>query len=470
MGYQSIDKKKALKLFQGALVAAHDFAADGSAEKQFGEKQENELRARVGRQPKLSPGLQLQADVARSIVLLEPKRSEQVLEQIDPAARRPVLAIMLSQQLNEEEWDKARETINRITLQGEMPYDGAVRLMETLKPTQSAELTQLFLSALGSYRSHAPHPQIKDEFTTMLTHYWRRLPRDMVREAVDEVLKQAADDDKKFDFSAPSAKGTPTANSLYECRLLQLMPMLGEFDPSAARSYQEKYPALASGNLPDSAPSPVPKGAQFRPSPGSGIMLAAAETPAAQSVAAVADAGHEDEAMSQAASIADLNLRAQTYEYIARANAKQHASTAGHAIEKMLDAAGKLDPDQAFPFYVSAAEIYEEMSETEDAKNSIERGLAVAEELLKSDSDDDDPNTALKAFWPSTNAYCKLLREAVRISPPWAISLLRTIQDPEVRVSAETALAGGWLAAPIGPSTIMTSKKGNSSSFLSGRE
>jgi hypothetical protein len=440
-----------------------------AAEKQFGEKQQNELMARITRHPAVSPALQLQSDIARSIVLIEPRQSKQVLEQIDPAARRPVLSIILSQQLNEKQFDKARETLNRLALEDEIPYDAATRLMETLKPSQSAELTQLFLAALGSYRSHAPHPQMNDEFTAMLTHYWRRLPQDAVRQAVDEVLKQAGDDVQKSDFSALSAKGAPTATSLYEWRLLQLMPMLREFDPSAAKSFQEKYPSLASGNLSDSEPS-APKGPQFRPSPGSGIMLAAAEAPAAQKAAAAADAGHEDEAMSQAANIRDPNLRAQTYEYIARVSAKEHSSKAGHAIDKMLDAAGKLDPDQAFPFYVSAAEIYEEIGETEGAKSSIERGLDVAQELLKSDSDDDDPNTALKAFWPSTNAYCKLLREAARISPPWAISLLRTIQDPEVRVSAETALAGGWLGAPIGPSTTMTSKKGSSSFSLSGRK
>jgi hypothetical protein len=94
----------------------------------------------------------------------------------------------------------------------------------------------------------------------------------------------------------------------------------------------------------------------------------------------------------------------------------------------------------------------------------------LAGKLYAVDSDDDDPNTALKAFWPSTNAYCVLLREAARISPPWAISLLPSIKDPEIRVAAETALAGGWLDAPIGPNTIMTTKKNSNSISFPGRE
>jgi hypothetical protein len=465
IAYQSIDRKKALDLFQSALVIARAFGEDGAVERQG-----NDMLVRITGRPALSPGARLQADIARPIVLLEPKRADQVIRKVNPTARGPVLAAMLSQQENEKQFNKALETLRRLAAEDEMPYGAATRVMDALKPEQSGELIQLFLVALESYRDHAPHSQLMDEFPAMLVHLWKRLPRDAAQQAVDEILKQAAEADEKVNFSTPSADGTATTNLLYEYRLLQVMPMLGEFDPSAARSYREKYPALASGNPPDFISPPAPGAAPFRPSAGYSIMLGAAETPAAQKAATAADAGHGDEAMSQAASIPDLNLRAQTYEHIARVSAKKQASTAAKAIERMLDAAGKLLPDEAFAFYVSAARIYEEMDEMGDAKKSIETGLGVADKVLRADSDDDDPNTALKAFWPSTNAYCELLREAARISPAWAISLLQTIEDPEVRVSAETALAGGWLGAPIGPSTMMTAKKGNNSTFLSGRE
>jgi len=110
------------------------------------------------------------------------------------------------------------------------------------------------------------------------------------------------------------------------------------------------------------------------------------------------------------------------------------------------------------------------MDQLDDAKKSIEQGMSVAGKLYQSDSDQDDPNTALKAFWPSTNAYCALLRQAARISHPWAISLLKDIKDPEIKVAAETALAGGLLNAPLGPSTITTTKKNSNSMSLSGRD
>jgi hypothetical protein len=96
--------------------------------------------------------------------------------------------------------------------------------------------------------------------------------------------------------------------------------------------------------------------------------------------------------------------------------------------------------------------------------------LKVAGKLYEKDSDEDDPNTALKAFWPSTNAYCTMVRQAAGISRAWAISLLQSIKDPEIKVAAETALAGGWLQSPTGPSTIMTTKKTSNSMSLGSRD
>jgi hypothetical protein len=96
--------------------------------------------------------------------------------------------------------------------------------------------------------------------------------------------------------------------------------------------------------------------------------------------------------------------------------------------------------------------------------------LKVAGKLYEKDSDEDDPNTALKAFWPSTNAYCTMIRQAAGISQTWAISLLQSIKDPEIKVAAETSLAGGWLQSPAGPSTIMTTKKTSNSISLGSRD
>jgi hypothetical protein len=467
IAYQAKDRAKSLELFEAALASARLIHEDSSAT-DSASKAASWLNAR----PILPPGIQLQADIARSIVLLEPGRTDEIIEQIDPAARSSVLIALLAQQQKDKQFDRAMQTLNRLAAQDEMPYEYAVRLMETLKPEQSAELIGLFLAALRSYHDHAPHSQFRDEFAVMLSRCWKRLPHETVRQAIDEILQQASQADEKGNYSVGSSKGSASFGSLYEYRLSQVLPVLRELDPSAAQRYLEKYPALTASQIANDAPASVAStGPKFHPSAGYGsVMLSMTEMSSAQKLAAEAEKGHADEALAEAGGIADVNLRAQVYEYIARLSAQKQERVAAEALEDMLEAAGKLEPRETLRYYTSAADIYLQMHDMDAAKKTIETGLGLAGKLYAVDSDDDDPNTALKAFWPSTNAYCVLLREAARISPPWAISLLPDIKDPEIRVAAETALAGGWLDAPIGPNTIMTTKKNSNSISFRGRE
>src|SRR5262245_8283925 len=139
MAYQTSDRAKALDLFERALTSSRAIREDGSAGKSA-----NDPMLLLTGHPPLSPGLRLQAGIARSIVLLDPKRGDQIVEQIDPAARGDVLESLLVHQEKEKHFDEALETLKRITVQYEMPYDEAMRLMDNLKPGQSGDLMQLF--------------------------------------------------------------------------------------------------------------------------------------------------------------------------------------------------------------------------------------------------------------------------------------------------------------------------------------
>ena len=469
--YQPIDKTKALDLFHTALIAAHAANQIGSAG-----KPPSSDRLRLSG-PSLPPGLLLERDIARSIVLLEPKRTDETIQQIDPAIRTAILISLLASQQKEKQFDQAMQTLNRISAESEVPYQQAMWLMADLKPAQSGELMQLFLTALASYRNHAPHLQIRDAFPTMVSRFWQRLPKEIVTQAIDEILTQAAEDKGSVNYSVLSGKGGSSMRSLYEYRLSQLMPMLREFDPSAVRKYEEKYPALASGandqggTSAQSDTAGSAKGFQLHPTNNYPSMISSMlEEPAAQKVAAKADSGHLRDAVSDAGNIRDANLRAQIYEYIAKHAVGKQDSAVDDAVENMLHTAEKLQPDEAFPYYGTASEIYIKLNRIDDAKESIDAGLKVASKLYEKDSDEDDPNTALKAFWPSTNAYCTMIRQAAGVSQAWATSLLRGIKDPEIKVAAETALAAGWLQSPTGPSTIMTTKKTSNSTSLSSRD
>jgi hypothetical protein len=178
-------------------------------------------------------------------------------------------------------------------------------------------------------------------------------------------------------------------------------------------------------------------------------------------IAADADV-HPQDALANAQAVPRPNLRAAALEAVARANSKKNASVARSALAKQVDLASQLDLPVQLHNLSDAARLYLDMGETDDAKKTIERGLKAADEMYKQDDNADDPNKALKAYWPSTEAYRSLLRIAGQISPAWALKLAGEISDPEIKVLVQIALAGAWLDVPGGPSTTMSStKKGN---------
>ena len=132
------------------------------------------------------------------------------------------------------------------------------------------------------------------------------------------------------------------------------------------------------------------------------------------------------------------------------------------AVEKMLATANDLEVADRVRYYRVATETYVKIGDSDGAKGTIEKGLGMAAKIYKNDSDSDNPNVALKAFWPSTNAYCGFLRVAERISPAWATTLLREIPDSEIRVAAEVNITLQSLGLPAGQSYVLTTNKNGS--------
>src|SRR5919205_797992 len=87
-----------------------------------------------------------------------------------------------------------------------------------------------------------------------------------------------------------------------------------------------------------------------------------------------------------------------------RASWEMHPSTAHSALEKLVDsdnpeAASKAEDVRA------AADLYRRMGDTDSAKKAVEKAMSLAEKVYRQDTDADDPNKALKAYWPSTQTW-----------------------------------------------------------------
>ncbi len=471
--YQSSDRKKALKLLEDALTATRAIDDD-----------------------KLDTRKRLQEQILQTMVPLAPRRADELLTQVAPEARGTVLRSLLSYYQEQKDTDRAIEVLYRVAQEVEMPYEAAMSLMSGLPPERSADAVHIFNAALASFRDHADENRRGiniggGDFATLVVRNWSRLPKEAVLEAISEILKKAKANDESGNISMASAKGAVAFNSMYEYRLFQVLPVLKQLDESGAKKLLEehqqvqaqlaRYPqGMDSVNPPEdgkqggmggtsfmvnSGGGPGPSGPPRGPGPG----MSPLDMQRASKISADAQA-HPRDALANAATISDPQLRANTLMAIARSAWKENSSVAREALQKALDLVPQLQNIAQLSVVSTAGRLYLQMGETEEAKKTVERGLDVGDKMLKDDSNADDPNKALKAYWPSAEAYRSMLRLAVRISPAWAQERAAEISDPEMKVIAQIAMAGSLLDVPAGSTTIMSdSKKGSNISISTER-
>lgn len=340
-----------------------------------------------------------------------------------------------------------------------------------------------------------------DDFGEFILRNWKRAPAPMVKEGILEVLKRAEESAKQQpagqnQIAMTSDKGSVRFTSDYEYRLFQLLPVLKHVDPDEADSLLKKHedatPLLAK--YPEGAASFMPSensdgaddtaaasgggngsapGAKGPRKPPAGMAFSVGgqmdmkhnmgiqvdELQKAAKIGADA-ADHPQQALANAATIQTKSIRAQALMGIARANVKKNPSVAKEALSKAVDLVPDL-PEPAGQMFImrDAADLYLRMDEIDSAKKIVERGLEFADKAYKDDANADDPNKALKAYWPSTEGYRSMLRVASRISPQWAASLLKDIDDPDVKVTAEAAMALQYMGMSAGRTEVVTAKK-----------
>jgi hypothetical protein len=177
-----------------------------------------------------------------------------------------------------------------------------------------------------------------------------------------------------------------------------------------------------------------------------------------QRIAAEAET-HPQDALANVATLTSPEMKAQALEQIARVTWKKNPSVAKSALKQLVEMLPQMELQQQVMPARAAASLYLQMGEAGEARKAIEKGLESAAKLYKQDTDAEDPNQALKAYWPSAQAYVGLLRVAGEMSPDWALEQLKEVPDEELRALAQIAMASALLGEPQGPVTIMSEKK-----------
>lgn len=471
--YKEIDKKKAIESFEEALSATRAIEDDPRFRRS---------RARIVEQ------------ILDQLIPLAPEKIDDFLAAVDSTGREKVFNSLLRYHNNRKQTEKALETIYRMGQEFEIPYGAAGTIMSNLTPEQSDEMQQLFTTCIASYRDHEHEGMFfgGGDFGSLVAQYYRQVPAVLARQAIDVLLsearKRAKEESEKgqpTSISMSSAKGAIALSSYYDYRLFQLLPALKALDPQEAEKLLKerqdvqtllaKYPEGMSSVAPELGQGERGAGGGRRQTGGASFMVgsggpggAGGGRPAGgpppgpnplemQKMAKlIEDADeHPQDSIANAGTLTSPEMKVQAYLGIARETWKKNSSAARAALGKANESVGKLDPEQQLTSLRDLAGLYESLGDKDESKKVIEKGIASAEKMLKTDTNAEDPNQAPKAYWPSTGAYRSMLALAAKISPTWAVSLLKEIPDEDIKAINQIAIANSLLQTRGGMLEVM---------------
>jgi hypothetical protein len=433
----------------------------------------------------------LQLDIFRALLPISLSDVEERLVQAEPRPRRQSSDIIIARYIEKKQFDKAFDLVQLVTSLDEFPYLAAGRLLDALPAEMNAEKQTLFGSAVASYRAHEHKGAFgtvgESSLTGLVVRFGDSMPPKLALEAIDEILSQARKNEDKFSVTVGGEGGSATFNSNYEYQLFSLLPLLRKLDESGANRLIEENAALkpAMQQYPNGMNSVSPKPAA---TPGQDA------TPPRRTSYSVSDNGNKassEETMRQEmqrrsdlilkqaesdptqaiaqASALPLTIaswmqspRANTLESIARMTMKKQPASARLALADLRKAVTDLPLRDQFKYISSAADIYLQMDDKDKAEDVVSDGLGVAARLLDHDINPDDPNKSLKAWWPSTDAYRRLVEIETKISHPATAKLLQEIKDPDVRALESIMFARALLGQPMKRVTVVEkNKEGN---------
>src|ERR1700751_4459205 len=435
----------------------------------------------------------LQSAALRKLLRLDESTVEQLMPQADPEARAEIQGAMVERAVDRRDFDRALSLLNQIPSDQDYPYAAATQLLLRIPAGHEAEKRAIFVKAMAHDREHSSLGGEGDDLSGMVVRFWRHFPPELVLDAIDQILDHSKTDDTQIAMKASSGPDrTLTMKStiinfdnVYQYRLFELLPVLRELDPSKAEQLSNdpqvqaqlnKYPNGLQSLDPTVRDTPLRKGEEpgmlgvlMTKSPGaSGKVLQdwhSAEIYQRQANEILKQAG--DDPRGAIATAATLPVqaghavpRSETLLSIAQVGGKKNPSASKEALEQMADSLKKVDPAMYGRFglrvgvglrvqycWSDGVQRANNMKDTDLARSLLQEGMEQAERWKGVDGDDNDPNLALKAWWPSVAMFSALLNSAAHISPQTALELIHKFQDPDLVTLFQIRLANDRLGA-----------------------
>jgi hypothetical protein len=457
--------------FDGPMQAAVLFAL-GRTYSQFDQKKSVDLLTRAyevaSRLPNSGPDVfALRLEIIRAVVAKAPNVVERSLPG-EAVLRDFALQGIVQDYVAKKKLATAVQRYENIESDPQV-YTTARELLDAI-PRSNQELTnRVFFHAFREY-SAQQHDQITagkpEDLGSLLVRYYDRPPAQVVLDAVDELLRQAKPENapehsqmRTSTIAAKTKDSTLTFSSFYEFRLFQLLPILEALDPDRAERLladaQSTRALLA--RYPDGQRSIDPSflGQSSTTNYSIVSLNSSASTVISQlesergADAIIRQADTSPELALPRAEAAPLDVRIPALLGIARMYLKRQPSTSTEALAAVLASVKDDSTGRQWRAANEAADLYLQMNDNDSAARACSKASKVILTLYKQDSDPDNPNQAMKLFWPSVHAWRDVLDTSSKISTATTFEVLKEIPDREVQVLEEVMVASAWVDVPL---------------------
>jgi hypothetical protein len=423
----------------------------------------------------------LQESALTHLLIVDEAKVESLLPKAEPDVRATLLSWMVSRATSTKKLDRALELLNRVPPKENFPYGEATQLMLALPAERDTDKQEIFRLAMAADREQHSLVIGGDDFASMIVRFWQHLQPALVLDAIHQVL-DGAQSREGSGVALNATSGTVGFTRERDYRVFELLPILRQLDSDEADNLlkDSQQAQFQLNQFPNGIQSIDPTISDKQAKDGERQGIGGSSGPPDKidqilqaTKAQVEEIGRMAESNPRQAIARATTLpeslgpvwrvefpRAQAYLQIARTLMKKNQSAAKDALEKMAESLKQTaHPYRAMDNWVEGIAISREMDELDLALKLFRSGMEQADKLRRDDADPDDPNIALKFWWPSVSAYWRLVLAVSQFFPQTALEQVREIKDPEILLLLEVRLASKSLGARADHSTTMVHKK-----------
>lgn len=461
MGYQKFDPMKSDKLLENAFTASNELSSTTTGNCWT----QNDESCRVKHW--------LQDKILEEMEKRSPDRALELSAGLEKDFQTAVETRLLRTYLQQKKLEKAKDMLDRLAGEDGYPFAEAAELMQAIPRSRATERSAIFSQALANFRGFNTDLWVDEgDFGGMLLRCWRELPPEMALDAIDGILEKTradSDSNKQAITITTGHHGDIRFSSTYQLRVFELLPLLRELDSAHADSLLREQPNLQAltkqypngmfsidqkfGNTPQDGTAPEVFAMQSVEDEG----LARAEADYAQQYTYIQDTVKREakDALAFALSLPELtpdglhHPRMNALFEVARGTVKKSPEVCRSALAEIRKLVDDNQPAQVTNTLMHAAELYQQLGDTDNAKSTLKQAAHSIEQDYKKDSDLSDPNKAFKGNWPSTQLWARCLHLSARVAPELQDSIMSDIPDPEIRSVLKVMIANGLLGAQL---------------------